>query len=821
MSDFATLLDSFKKKVETQAFKKKTPDETGKKESDGLKRSPNAMDTTEGDSMATIDQNNGIFVGGLPRGINSGELKDFFHGFGTITHASVTIDRGFGFIQFADGSEGAKKAVEAQPITIRDKFVNVHFYKKRRYTNAGTGYSNNRKPSEKAQDLENALTIITNCLKHVPCGSLSDEILISQIKNCMEKFSNKKARQWTRSEAELAEELLFRLEKEETITLTLQNYANCMNAWAKCDSSQDNAGLRAEKILNRMDERARNDKRLDLVPNRMVINTCIGAYARGSSYQRHLAAEDAERLLTRLEKCYIDTGLPDMRPSDRSYSKVIDAWAGASDPSRAMAVLKRMEEQYVSGNIDAKPNTLCYTSVLDGLAKSGGGRKHAEEAEKIIRHMLSMYKRGMKELKPDRIQFGPVIDAWAKSGVSDASERARGVLNLMLEEGIEPDVVTYNIVINAFASGSNDQSVLEAEKILRNLEENPFVRADRFSYNGVLKAYSNNGEPERAEELLKRWNTEYKYKRVLDQPDKFSFSTTCQAWSRSHCKDSGSKVESIINWMEQNGFTDYANNFCYSACISAYSHDNNTEKSELMLQRLEEKYQSKPSSQDMKPNDFSYCSVIFALARSTDVAGPGKADQCLRQMIKKKIYPDQRCFGSVISGWARSGQPCAPDRCQDLLSLMSSIGCVADTICYNSALHSFVKCKSKIEAGQGAMELFQQMRSEGVQRTSVTYTIMIDACVKEDNLLSRVFETCIEDGMLDNKIAKALSQHHSISIQGDVNVFLNGKSPPNWSCNANRGRKGSSIRQKRAEVEALQSKKRTCTRDSGVEFSGW
>ena len=792
MSNFASLLNSFKKSVDEQRIISKksiaVADHGSKEQS---MYSTGAM---------------GTYYGGA-RNLRQPVLKDsFVEGQvvgGTSTHTCT--DKLYGYVHL-------------DPSPEQRSCVRNHNSKKRRKIAHGFR-------------LEESLSKTLKILDKIPHGELSDDILISHIQNCMGKWAW--YQQWTAMEAELAEKLLFRMEKEDSnktnnskneyrhvgFTLTLDHYVNCMHAWVRCETDWNSAGFRAEKILHRMDGRVRNEKRLDLAPNRFAINTCIGAYARGASRERRRAAEDAERLLNRLEKSYIDSGDPELRPSDRSYSKVIDAWAGASDPTRAMSVLKRMETQYLSGNIKAKPNTLCYTCVLDSIAKGsrliGNGRQNAEEAENIIRGMLAMYHSGIKELKPDCILFGPVIDAWAKSGISNASEKALGVLKLMKAEKIEPDVTIYNIVINTFASEGTKKSLLCAEKILSDLENNPNVQADCFSYNGVLKAYANNGDPERGKDLLDRWINEFKHNRALDKPDMYTFSSICQAWSKSKCRDSGDRARSVIDWMEKNGLD--ANKYCYNSCITAYVHNNDIEKAELMLDRLEKKKQL-TLSHDMKPDIFSYNSILFGLGRNSKGPGPERADQYLRRLITRGMHVDLRCFGSVLTCWARSGQSCAPDRCLDLLSLMPSVGVLVDTICYNSAIHSFVQCVGMVDSGRRAMELFKKMITEGVKRSSVTYTIMVCACAKEeqitrDRLLCQVFHNCINDGMLDVKVANALSQYHIIDIQGSIDLYFSGKSPQCWSCDATRGPKTKSYKEVQANMLRPRKTKRTKNSD--------
>lgn len=74
---------------------------------------------------------NKIFVGGLPLHCDKDGLKDFFSVFGPVVDAIVMMDtvnqrsRGFGFVTFENGSGGAQKAIEVQPINMFGKMVEV------------------------------------------------------------------------------------------------------------------------------------------------------------------------------------------------------------------------------------------------------------------------------------------------------------------------------------------------------------------------------------------------------------------------------------------------------------------------------------------------------------------------------------------------------------------------------------------------------------------------------------------------------------------------------------------------------------------------
>lgn len=72
--------------------------------------------------MSPEERQNKVFVGGLPMHVDQAGLKDFFSVFGPVVDSIVMMDlvnnrsRGFGFVTYADGSGGAQKALEAQPI---------------------------------------------------------------------------------------------------------------------------------------------------------------------------------------------------------------------------------------------------------------------------------------------------------------------------------------------------------------------------------------------------------------------------------------------------------------------------------------------------------------------------------------------------------------------------------------------------------------------------------------------------------------------------------------------------------------------------------
>ncbi len=97
----------------------------------GGPRGRQAQDHGSSGGLTPEQLKNKVFVGGLPLHVDKDGLKDFFSVFGPVTDAIVMMDmsqhrsRGFGFVTFENGSGGAQKAIEAQPINMFGKMVEV------------------------------------------------------------------------------------------------------------------------------------------------------------------------------------------------------------------------------------------------------------------------------------------------------------------------------------------------------------------------------------------------------------------------------------------------------------------------------------------------------------------------------------------------------------------------------------------------------------------------------------------------------------------------------------------------------------------------
>jgi len=92
-----------------------------------------------------VHEQNKVFVGGIPPQIDRDKLREIFEEFGAVRDAIVMLDqatqrsRGFGFVTFEDGTDGATKSVAAQPLPIMGRSVEVKFATPRPEQAGGAG----------------------------------------------------------------------------------------------------------------------------------------------------------------------------------------------------------------------------------------------------------------------------------------------------------------------------------------------------------------------------------------------------------------------------------------------------------------------------------------------------------------------------------------------------------------------------------------------------------------------------------------------------------------------------------------------------------
>lgn len=490
-------------------------------------------------------------------------------------------------------------------------------------------------------------------------------------------------------------------------------YVTAIDTWAKVGRVD-----RVEGLLKEMHAEYR-DGAEDLRPSIMAFNGYLVALARNGE------TEKAETVLQHMEDLHSSGELVEP-PNVISYSAVLDAFAkykhvGAAE--RAESILRRMIDQGI------KPNNISYNSVIDAFAKS----QNVERAESLLNEMYELYAHGNFETKPTMRTYCVVLSAWSSSRSPEAGERGEKLLNLMKDlansgEIDAPDIVAYNTVLDCWVK-SEKGCAEKARSFLEKMVQDGVI-PDVYSYNTTIHAMIQAGDIRGAESMLDTM------RKVGVAPDTTSYNTLLAAWIKFRSKEASSKAADIFERMQQdkNVKSDLVT---FNIMLHSYSKSGNGKRAESLFNEMCEEKSL------VRPDSVSYNTVISAWSRSQDRDAPKRAEIILEKMIEHdgNVQPNSITFNSVIGVWLKSKSPETASNCERIFGVMNDmyedghLQVKPDAVTFNSLIRAW-SLSTDEEASERAEAVFHEMKrqyesGDGRSKpTAATYGSLINVWAK-------------------------------------------------------------------------------------------
>jgi pentatricopeptide repeat protein len=440
---------------------------------------------------------------------------------------------------------------------------------------------------------------------------------------------------------------------------------------------------RAEAVLRKMEELYEAGE-LDTHPDVISYTTVLDSLAKSKEVG---TPERAEAILRQMS-------FRGVEPNAISYNTVINSYAKAGQAEKAETLFREMSQAYTNGHRGLRPTSQSYSALLVSLSQSRS-REAGERGERILRLMETLAKSGDLESTPHLISYNCVLDCWAKTNRPGAAKRALEFLHKMAQNGVHPDVYSYNIVLHALAQQGQPQEAHQlmnrmlglgvipdvttyntllsawsksklpeapqrAIKLFAQMKQQPSVMLDLVTFNTVLNCYGKTGNPERAEQLLGDLCRGI-YPSV--HPDRTSFNTVIAAWSRSRHPDAGQRAEQVLNKMQELGGAVRPDTISYNSVLHAWSKSCSSgvaERCAGIIQMMRDLYEAGDLS--VKPDVITYNMWMTAWGSSSRVDAPECADAILHDMERlynlgdKSIRPNGRCYRTLINVWSKSGR---------------------------------------------------------------------------------------------------------------------------------------------------------------------
>jgi len=618
-----------------------------------------------------------------------------------------------------------------------------------------------------------------HCILNLRLGSISKENCekAKKIISIVSKWENAYG-------AELAETLLERLYKEQTLgknsnaIIDAKFYDLCIEAWNGSGVDAATIVSHVAGLRKRMEERYAilsasthanpdNSNRKTLIHSKSISwgdEVDSATISQGAQYNfqdsRFKCAEDFEKRSLHSDAHFLIHRVPvgsmknDNIQKARSILSSISRWNNKKGALMAEALLERLHRECIKGkNPNAFVDSEMYNICINAWAKSDiNGNEIVAKAESLVNRMETRYARGRENsiprtrlARPDRITYNSLINAYSLSN-EDSSAKVDKILEKMnaladsaainksdrdYESYIRPDEISYNSVLNYYASRKNEHwSAQRAEDLLLEMSEisqrqqeqhskgnPPPVTMSTTTLNIVLNAWGNSGggirAAQRAEALLHMMIRLFNKGHENIQPNALSFSIVINAYSHVDSTDASSAVDKAMELLDvMEGFPLPNNegiNSCYNAVANVVAksclHNAGDKVQELMVRMR---------NMDTLPDNFIIASCIEAYVSAADEDSRRRGKDFLFRMIDDpSSQPNSVSFNTLITAIVRDKAKDRFDEADELISMMENVGGDArpDLATYSIILGALSQMEDEDSAEKAVQYLRRMLRS--------------------------------------------------------------------------------------------------------------
>lgn len=229
-------------------------------------------------------------------------------------------------------------------------------------------------------------------------------------------------------------------------------------------------------------------------------------------------------------------------PNTRIYTTLMKGYMKAGRVADTVRMLEAMRCQEDSGS---HPDHVSYTTVVSALVKAG----FMDRARQVLAEMTRI------GVPANRITYNILLKGYCKQLQMD---KARELLEEMAEDiGIEPDVVSYNILIDGCILVDDSAGALSFFNEMREKG----IAPTKISYTTLMKAFALSGQPKLAQRVFDEMVNDARVR-----VDLIAWNMLVEGYGRLGLVE---EVKKVIQKMKENGF--YPNVSTYGSFANAIS----------------------------------------------------------------------------------------------------------------------------------------------------------------------------------------------------------------------------------------------------------
>ena len=314
------------------------------------------------------------------------------------------------------------------------------------------------------------------------------------------------------------------------------------------------------------------------------------------------------------------------------------------------------------------------------------------QAEKIMGKFTAFSTAPTQDSKRIKEDMTPSVRTWnvllsgcvTKGDVSKANQ----FWSQMKENSIQPDIVSYNTLLNCYVHMPNQKkkgwkinAQEEVESIFQRLWNDANVTPNHITYLAIVNFWIKQGIPKRAESFLLKMasasqqsgeNTD-RNKIIAPSRDQYHYVLT--SWGEHRAPKKAEKLLlKMAELSDDRGFDVRPNTETYNRLLNCWARSlkiESGERAEVILREMEGL--ENLGDVEATPDIYSYNSVLNAWSNSGDAAALTRIDKLILEMILKgnpSLLPDSFSYGAWLKAIASCNEQEKKRRLEEVLKTM-------------------------------------------------------------------------------------------------------------------------------------------------------
>ncbi|KAH7576357.1 hypothetical protein JRO89_XS01G0044100 [Xanthoceras sorbifolium] len=353
------------------------------------------------------------------------------------------------------------------------------------------------------------------------------------------------------------------------------------------------------------------------------------------------------------------------RPNVGVYIKLIVMLGKCKKPEKAHELFQAMIDEGCEVNHQA------YTALVSAYGRSGLFNK----AFSLLEEM-----KNIPNCHPDVNTYSILIKSCLQVYAFD---KVRGLLADMSTQGIRPNTVTYNTLIDAYGKAKMYISsqfyqnfecfVLVSENIIDEFAEmeSTLVKMlaedcepDVWTMNSTIRAFGNSGQIEVMEKCYE------KFQRAGIEPSISTFNILLDSYGKARNYE---KMSAVMEYMQKYHYSWTI--VTYNVVIDAFGRAGDLKQMEYLFRLMR--------SERIKPSCVTLCSLVRAYGQARK---PEKIGGVLRFIENSDVTLDTVFFNCLVDAYGRLG--CFAEM-KGVLEMMEQRGCKPDKITYRTMVKAY------------------------------------------------------------------------------------------------------------------------------------